>query len=188
MPLPQAEPVETELGEPETAYDSYGDLRLGGVTVGEYDTQNDAGLATYVLDLEDIRSVAGDGSGRFDLRLPFVRVAPEDVEKATVILARPVSAQTKADYQELRTLPDFEVPGCPHCSCAEVLLEEVEPTNRMALRGVWSSLAGCGSGRDRGRGEMRGQHAHPLLSGYLFQGIIDACLPSGPRSLEVFND
>ena len=130
MPLPEAESAEVGHGEGEPAYDAFGDLMLGGVTVGEYDTVNEANLATYVLDLEGIQAVMGGSNGSFDVRLPFVRVAPEDADRAIGILARPISAQTRAEYEELRNLPEFEVPNCPNCSCAEVLLQEVEPTNQ----------------------------------------------------------
>jgi hypothetical protein len=38
MPLPQTEPADASHADSQTAYDSFGDLLLGGVTVGEYDT------------------------------------------------------------------------------------------------------------------------------------------------------
>jgi ribosomal protein S27AE len=130
MPLPQTEPADAGHADSQTAYDSFGDLLLGGVTVGEYDTVKEANLAVYVLDLGGIGAVVGDGSRQFDLRLPFVRVAPEDAERATGILAQPISAQVRADFEATQNLPDFEVPACPRCSCTEVLLEKVEPTNK----------------------------------------------------------
>ncbi len=106
------------------------DLRLGGVIVGEYDTVNDAKLAVYVLELAGIQATVVDGTGRFDLRLPFVRVAPEDAERADAILAQPVSLQIRADFEATLNMPDFEVPACPHCHCREVLLEAFEPVNQ----------------------------------------------------------
>lgn len=114
----------------ENGYEPFDDLRMGGVTIREYDTVNDARLAGYVLDLAGIRAAVVDASGGFDLRTPFVRVAPEDAEKAAAILAQPISAKTRADYEAMRNLPDFEAPACPHCSCSEVLLEEFEPNNQ----------------------------------------------------------
>jgi hypothetical protein len=122
--------VEVSGKDPVTNDDFFQDLRLGGVIVGEYDTVNEAKLAGYVLDLAGVRAVMVDGNGQFDLRLPFVRVAPEDAEKADAILAQPISEEVRADWQATQELPDFEVPPCPHCSCQEVLLEAFEPNNQ----------------------------------------------------------
>jgi hypothetical protein len=128
---PAAEPsLEVRGGDPESDDDFFADLRLGGVIVEEYDTVNEAKLASYVLELAGVRAVVVDGSGQFDLRSPFVRVAPEDAEKAAAILAQPISEGVRADWQATQDLPDFEIPACPHCSCREVLLEAFEPSNQ----------------------------------------------------------
>jgi hypothetical protein len=116
--------------DPEDEYDAFGDLRLGGITVREYDTVNEAKLAGYVLDLAGIRAVVVDEFGSFAIPVPFVRVAPEDAEKAAAILGQPISEKIRAGYEATRNLPDFEAPACPHCSCNEVLLEEFEPNNQ----------------------------------------------------------
>jgi hypothetical protein len=105
------------------------DLHVGGVTVREYDTLNEARLAGYVLDLEGIEAIIGDGQGNFDLRPPFVRVAPKDAEKADMILLRPITPQIRADFEATLHLPDFELPKCPQCSGEEVILEAFEPNN-----------------------------------------------------------
>lgn len=109
---------------------SFEDLRLAGVLVREYDTAHEASLAVYVLDLAGIQAVMGESNGRFDLSLPFVKVAPENAEKAAALLDQPIPAGIRADHDAMRSLPDFEVPACPHCSWPEVLLDEVEPTNQ----------------------------------------------------------
>jgi hypothetical protein len=106
------------------------DLHLGGVTVREYDTLKEASIASYVLELAGIESVIGDGRGQFDLRSPFVRVAPHDAEKADSVLSQPVSPQILEDFEAMQNLPDFEVPACPQCSSEDVLLEACEPTNQ----------------------------------------------------------
>lgn len=129
LPLPKDDPKGHRPERAETADDAYGDLRLEGVTVGEYDSVNEANLASYVLELAGMRSVVADSDGKFDVRLPFVRVAPEDAEKASELLAQPIPAGVRADHEATRSLPEFEVPVCPHCACDEVLLEEIEPTN-----------------------------------------------------------
>lgn len=130
IPLPQTQPANAGHADSKTAYDSFGDLMLGGVAVGEYDTVKEAKLAAYVLDLKGVGAVVGNANGQFDLRFPFVRVAPEDAERAAGILAQSISAQVRADFEAIQNLPDFEVPACPRCSCTEVLLEEIEPTNK----------------------------------------------------------
>ena len=130
LPLPEKPSPDSRRNNLENAYDSLGDLRLGGVTVGEYDTVDEANLADYVLGLSGVRATVVVGSGRFDLRVPFVRVAPDDAEKATAILALPIPAKIRAEYEATRNTPDFEAPACPRCSCSEVLLEQVEPNNQ----------------------------------------------------------
>ena len=104
------------------------DLRLAGTVVGQYDTVNEANLAGFVLDQAGIQAVVVNNT--FDHTLPTVRVAPSDAERAMALLAQPISAGVRSDYEATRNLPDFEVPGCPHCHCEEVLLEEVEPSNQ----------------------------------------------------------
>jgi hypothetical protein len=104
------------------------DLRLAGTIVGQYGTVNEANLAGYVLDLAGIQAVVVNNT--FDHTLPTVRVAPGDAKTATALLAEPIAAEVRAEYEATRNLPDFEVPGCPHCHCEEVLLEEVEPSNQ----------------------------------------------------------
>jgi hypothetical protein len=130
LPLPAKDPLNESSDNDENEDDFFQDLRLGGVTVREYDTVNDAKLAGYVLDLAGIRAVTVQSNDSFDLRLPFVRVAPEDAEKAATILAQPISAKIRAEFEAMRNLPDFEAPACPRCSCSEALLEAFEPTNQ----------------------------------------------------------
>jgi len=124
LPSPQADLAEQENAEPH----SLEDLRLAGAIVGQYGTVNEANLAAYVLDLAGIQAVVVNNT--FDHALPTLRVAPGDAERATALLAQPISADVREDYEATRNLPDFEVPGCPHCHCEEVLLEEVEPSNQ----------------------------------------------------------
>jgi hypothetical protein len=124
LPVPQVDSPEEEDAKPH----SLEDLRLAGAVVGQYGTVNEANLAGYVLELAGIQAVVVNNT--FDLTLPTLRVAPRDAVKATALLAQPISASVRADYEATRNLPDFEVPGCPHCRCEEVLLEEVEPTNQ----------------------------------------------------------
>lgn len=106
------------------------DLYLAGTIVREYDTVKEAKLASFVLELAQIEAAVVDGQASFDLRPPSVRVAPEDVERADALLAQPISAEIRADFEATLHAPDFEVPKCPRCASEGVLLEGVEPTNQ----------------------------------------------------------
>jgi hypothetical protein len=106
------------------------DLYLAGTIVREYDTVKEAKLAAFVLELAQIEAAVVDGKASFDLRPPSVRVAPEDVERADALLAQPISAEIRADFEAMLHEPDFELPACPRCASEGALLEGVEPTNQ----------------------------------------------------------
>jgi hypothetical protein len=109
---------------------SFKDLYLAGTIVREYDTVKEAKLAAFVLELAQIEAAVVDGQASFDLRPPSVRVAPDDVERADALLAQPISAEIRADFEAMLDEPAFEVPPCPRCASQGVLLEGVEPTNQ----------------------------------------------------------
>ena len=127
-----ASPMKAQPGEPgrKTERASHEDLLLGGVTVREYDTLNEAKLASYVLQLAGIQAVEMEGHASFDLRLPSVRVRPDDAERANAILAQPIPPQIRAEHEAALNMPDFEAPVCPRCNTDEVLLEAFEPNNQ----------------------------------------------------------
>jgi ribosomal protein S27AE len=129
-PTPDELAVEAKDSDRDESGGLLEDLSLGGVTVREFDTVGEANLAGYVLDLAGIHAVTVDQSGKFDLRLPSVRVAPEDAQKAATILAQPISADVRGDYEAMQSLPDFEAPVCPRCSSGEGMLEAFEPMNQ----------------------------------------------------------
>jgi hypothetical protein len=109
---------------------SFEDLSLAGTIVRAYDTVKEAKLAAFVLELAQIEAAVVDGQASFDLRPPSVRVAPEDVEQADALLAQPISAEIRADFDATLHAADFEVPVCPRCTSNGVLLEGVEPGNQ----------------------------------------------------------
>lgn len=106
------------------------DVYLTGTIVREYDTVNEAKLAAFILALAQIEAGVVDGQAGFDLQPPSVRVAPEDLEEADALLAQPISAETRADFEAMLQEPDFEGPVCPRCTSNGVLLEGVEPVNQ----------------------------------------------------------
>ena len=124
LPIPSKDPPEGRKPR------SLEDLYLAGTIVREYDTVKEAKLAAFVLELAKIEAAVVDGQANFDLRPPSVRVAPEDVEQADALLAYPISAEIRADFEATLHAPDFEVPVCPRCASNGALLEGVEPSNQ----------------------------------------------------------
>lgn len=106
------------------------ELVRGGVSVAECRTTDDAQFLAYLLSERGIRSgilVPGD---KMDLRLPQIKVAPEHEELARRILAEPVPAGTREDYD---AAPEIDVPPhpcCPACRSDEVVLDGIESGNQ----------------------------------------------------------
>jgi hypothetical protein len=135
-------PAEPAAPSAERKKRSMDELAVTGVVAGEYDTVKEAKLAAFVLELAGIEAAFVDGQG-FDMRMPSVRVAPEDAERAEALLAEPVSDETRAEFEVRLHAPDFELPVCPHCASEAVLLEAVEPHN------LWFCEECGGSWEDR---------------------------------------
>jgi hypothetical protein len=123
-------PTPPNVSPEERKAHSFEDLHLAGTIVRAYDTVKEAKLAAFVLELAQIEAAVVDGQASFDLRPPAVRVAPEDLERADALLAQPVSAEIRADFEATLHAPDSEVPACPRCTSNGVLLEGVEPVNQ----------------------------------------------------------
>jgi hypothetical protein len=104
-------------------------LKLGGLSVCECSTDDEAELCNYVLSLAKIRSVVVLGRGKLDLRTPQVKVAPDDVDRARRILDKPIEEDLRREFEEQRNVGDFQFPICPACSSPDVLLESTEPEN-----------------------------------------------------------
>ncbi len=116
------------------------DLALGGVTVAESETTDEAEFLSFVLSEAGIRSVVHATRGQFDLTLPRVRVAPEDVEKAAAVLANPIPDKVRREYSEMSydkaALADL---SCPRCKSPDILLQPENP----AYLNDWF-CSGCG--------------------------------------------
>lgn len=70
----------------------------GGVTVAEFQTEEECDFAVYLLGEKGVQSGVLLPQRRLDLRLPQVRVSPGDEALARDILAQPVTPAKKAAY------------------------------------------------------------------------------------------
>jgi hypothetical protein len=105
------------------------ELLLDGVIVGILDNDSDVGLASYILEQAKIPSIASNPKESFGIRRTELRVSPEDADRAAALLAQPVTASMREEYQAMLDAGDFVLPACPACGSTEILLESTEPTN-----------------------------------------------------------
>jgi hypothetical protein len=105
------------------------DLVDGGVTVAEFQTEEECNLAVYLLRGRGIRNGVLLPHRRFDLRLPQVRVSPDDEALARGVLAQPITAAKRAEYDAEPGCQPFLTPSCPRCMSREVVLESVADGN-----------------------------------------------------------
>lgn len=116
--------MESEYWDPH-----YNDLSQGGVTVAEFNTQDECNFAVYLLKEGGVRSSLLVPQRSLDLRLPQVRVAPDDEALARRILAQPITAEKRAEYYSEPEGEPFVTPRCPQCASPEVVLESVGSGN-----------------------------------------------------------
>ena len=64
-----------------------------------------------------------------DLRWPQLKVAPEDEQAAREILAQPLAADTRSEYDAEPNIEVFAPPCCPKCESAEIVLEGLGDRN-----------------------------------------------------------
>lgn len=82
------------------------ELTIGGVTVAECGTPDDAGFLVQILQEEGIRSAVLLPHKRMDLRGYQVRVAPDDEVRAKLILSTPIPvAKPQAYNSQLQVEP-----------------------------------------------------------------------------------
>jgi hypothetical protein len=105
------------------------DLAAGGVTVAEFQTEEECSFAAYLLAEGGVQSAVAVPERRLDLRLPQVRVAPDDEALARRILAQPITAEKRAQYDAEPDCEPFVTPRCPRCASPEVVLEYVANGN-----------------------------------------------------------
>jgi hypothetical protein len=107
----------------------HNDLSEGGVTVAAFQTEEECNFASYLLSEKGVRSAVVLPERRLDLRLPQLRVAPDDKALARRILAQPVTAEKRARYYAEPECEPFVMPRCPACGLSEVVLESVANGN-----------------------------------------------------------
>lgn len=104
------------------------DLLLGGVSARECATTADAEFFSYLLGEAGIRSAFLAPAGKLDLRLPQVRVAPDDVKMALAVLATPVSESIRQEYAALSyDNAEFADKRCPRCHSEDIVLLPEKP-------------------------------------------------------------
>jgi len=107
----------------------HNELTMGGVTVAECSTREDADFLVYLLQEKGIRSAVLLPDKNFDPRGPQVKVGPDDEVQARSVLTQPVPAGKREAYD---SEPEFEVPPPPRCSICgspEVVLDGVDEAN-----------------------------------------------------------
>lgn len=105
------------------------DLIEGGVTVAEFQTEEECNFAVYVLGQGGVAGSVAIPERRLDLRLPQVKVAPDDEALARGILAEPITAEKRAQYDAQQDGEPFVTPNCPVCAASDVVLESVANGN-----------------------------------------------------------
>ncbi len=107
----------------------HNDLCEGGVTVAEFPTEEECNFAVYLLAERGIQSGVLLPDRRCDLRPPQVRVSPGDAAVGREILAQPITAAKRAEYDAQPECEPFAIPCCPRCASSEVVLESVADGN-----------------------------------------------------------
>ena len=107
----------------------HNELCEGGVTVAEFQTEQECDFAVHLLAEKGIRSGVILPQRRLDLRPPQVRVSPDDEQVARDILAQPITAAKRAEYDAEPEGEPFLTPRCPKCTSGEVVLESVAEGN-----------------------------------------------------------
>lgn len=107
----------------------HNDLSQAGVAVAEFQTEEECNFAAYLLGEGGVRSSVVIPERRLDLRLPQVKVAPDDEALARQILAQPITAEKRAQYDAEPNFEPFVAPRCPRCASSEVVLESVANGN-----------------------------------------------------------
>ena len=107
----------------------HNELCEGGVTVAEFQTEEDCHFAAHLLREQGIRSGVLLPERRLDLRWPQLRVSFDDEGAARHILAQPVTAVKRTEYDAEPDIAPFVAPYCPKCESREVVLDAVGSGN-----------------------------------------------------------
>jgi hypothetical protein len=127
-----AAPVREEAASRVLSEDDLANLRAYAAMapaecVFEFEDGYGASAAYLALGEAGVESVVLTQDGAGGLRGPRVVVAPEDAQRATVILSQPLAERFRT---EAEVAPEeFDVPACPICGSHETLLDAVDPVN-----------------------------------------------------------
>ena len=95
--------------------------------VWEFAEREDAQAAGEMLTAEGLTcQVILPRAEKLDMTAPRVAVLPTDLEKARVLLSKPIPEEFRIS---VRTQDSFTAPSCSRCGCLDPLLESVEPVN-----------------------------------------------------------
>ncbi len=108
---------------------NHNQLTMGGVTVAECPTREDAYFLVYVLREQGIRSAVSLPVGPLDLRGPLVKVAPDDEQQARFVLSQPVPAGKREAYDSELEVEPPPLPRCLVCHSPDVVLDGVDEVN-----------------------------------------------------------
>jgi hypothetical protein len=107
----------------------HNDLTIGGVTVAECSREDDAWFLVRTLEEQGVWSAVLLPDTDLDLRGPQVRVAPDDEEKARLILAQPIPSGKREEYELESEIEPEPLPVCPMCGAPDLILQGVDQVN-----------------------------------------------------------
>lgn len=120
----------------------HNELTTGGVTVAKCSREDDAWFLVRILEEHGVRSAVLLPDRRLDLRGPEVRVAPDDKEKARLILVQPIPSGKREEYELESEIEPEPLPVCPTCGAPDLILLGVDQVNH------WRCAA-CGTKWDQ---------------------------------------
>ena len=119
-----------EQAEESVYLDPYrNELTIGGITVAECGTTEDAWFLAQILKEQGIRSAVSLPDKRMDLRGPQVRVAPDDEERARLAFAQPIPPGKRAAYDSEPDVEPDPLRVCASCGAPALILEGVDEVN-----------------------------------------------------------
>ena len=126
---PVGEPVEARV----LSEDDLSDMRTYAESapaecIFDFEDERAVTAAYYALTAEGIEAIVVSGGAQPDKRGLRVVVTPKDAERSAAILSRPSAEELKAETEE--AFAGFDLPKCPACGGAEILLESVDPVNQ----------------------------------------------------------
>lgn len=112
--------------------DEYERLMYGGVPVAFCNDEEQAAFFAFVLEAAGITAVTLRRNVKLDTRPPQVFVAPNDEQRARLLLSQPVAPEVLEEWQlmEEDNEKEWAAPACPVCQDSDPMLESSEPFNQ----------------------------------------------------------